>query len=137
MLVLTMQDISLTTFYGLYSTEARWHIGMSSASYTQSVAYRCSNPGKGERNFWIHSQLSRCCTTRGSSSGLSLEDPTKVKARKFLLFTESSLKVENKEHLFDFVVTLYLAKINVLIHSTVRKRTKWEGNNPMETTHSA
>ena len=30
--------------------EARWHIGMSSASYTQSVVDRGSNPSKGESN---------------------------------------------------------------------------------------
>ena len=32
--------------------------------------------------------------------------PTKVKARKSFLFTEDSLKVQNKEHLIGFVVTL-------------------------------
>ena len=42
---------------------------------------------------------------RGSISELSLGGPTKVKARKYFLFTKSSLKVENKEQLFDFVVT--------------------------------
>ena len=31
---------------------------------------------------------------------------TKVNACKSSLFTEGSLKVENKEHLVDFVVTL-------------------------------
>ena len=35
----------------------------------------------------------------------------KVKARKSFLFTESSLRVWNKEHLFDFVVTLYFISI--------------------------
>ena len=33
---------------------------------------------------------------------------SKVKARMSFLFTEGSLNVENKEHLFDFNVTLYL-----------------------------
>ena len=42
----------------------------------------------------------------GPGSGLSLVGPTKVKARKSFLFTKGSLKVENKEHLMDFVVTL-------------------------------
>ena len=28
-------------------TEERWHIGMSSASYTQSLTDQGSNPGKG------------------------------------------------------------------------------------------
>ena len=45
----------------------------------------------------MNSWLSRCSTARGSSSGLSLGGPTKVKAHKFFLFTEGSLKVENKE----------------------------------------
>ena len=55
----------------------------------------------------IYSQLWRCSTARGSNSWLSLGGPTKVKAKKSFLFTEGSLKVEIKEHLFDFVVTLY------------------------------
>ena len=59
---------------------------------------------------YIHSQLSRCGTARGSCAGFSLGGPTKVKSHKFFLFTEDSLKVESKEHLFDFVVTLYLQK---------------------------
>ena len=59
----------------------------------------------------IYSQLSRCITARGSISGLSLGGPTKVKARESFLFTEGSLKVENKEHLFDFIVTLLSSKI--------------------------
>ena len=47
-----------------------------------------------------------------SSTGLSLVGPFKVKALTPFLFTEGSFKVENKEHLFDFVVTLclYIAK---------------------------
>ena len=53
----------------------------------------------------IYSQLSRCSTARGSSTGLSLVGPTIVKACKSFLFTEGSLKVENKKHLLDFVVT--------------------------------
>ena len=57
---------------------------------------------------YIHSRLSRCGTARGSCAGFSLGSPTKVKSHKFFLFTEDSLKVESKEHLFDFVVTLYL-----------------------------
>ena len=44
--------------------------------------------------------LLRCSTARGASSELSLGSPTKVKALKSFLFTEGSLKVENKEHLF-------------------------------------
>ena len=56
----------------------------------------------------LYSQLSRCSTARGSSTGLSQVGPTKVKACKSFLFTESSLKVENKEDLVDFVITLCL-----------------------------
>ena len=42
---------------------------------------------------------------------MSLVGLTKVKARKSFLFTEGYLKVENKEHLFDFVVTLLLISL--------------------------
>ena len=45
-------------------------------------------------NINIYSRLSRCSTGRGSDSGLSLGDPTWVKARKSFLFTEGILKVE-------------------------------------------
>ena len=55
---------------------------------------------------FIYSLLLRCSTARGSSFGLSVGGPTKVKACKSFLFTESSPKVENKEQLIDFVVTL-------------------------------
>ena len=41
-------------------------------------------------------RLLRSSTARGSSTRLSLVGPTKVKACKFFLFTEGSLKVENK-----------------------------------------
>ena len=40
----------------------------------------------------IHNQLSRCSTARGSSSRLSLGDPTKVKAVKSFIFPEGSPK---------------------------------------------
>ena len=43
----------------------------------------------------------------GSSTEFWLVCPTKVKARKSFLFTEGSPVDENKEHLFDFVVTLH------------------------------
>ena len=56
-----------------------------------------------------NTQLSRCITASWSSSGLSLGGPTKVKALKSFLFTEGSLRVESKEHLFKFVVTLFLS----------------------------
>ena len=52
--------------------------------------------------------MSRSSTARGSDTGLSLVGPTKVKACKSFLFTAGSFKVENKEHLFDFVSKLYL-----------------------------
>ena len=41
-----------------------------------------------------------------------------VKASKSFLFTEGSLKVENKENLVDFVVTLYFMIIRRVIRST-------------------
>ena len=41
----------------------------------------------------IYSQMLRCSKARGSSTGLSLQGPTKVKARKSLFFTEGSLRV--------------------------------------------
>ena len=45
----------------------------------------------------IDSQLSRCSTARGSSSGFSLVRPAKVEALKSFLFSESYLvfKVKN------------------------------------------
>ena len=55
----------------------------------------------------IYRRLSRFSTTIGSSAGLSLVGPTKVEARKSFLFTEGFFKVENKEHLNDFVVSPY------------------------------
>ena len=54
----------------------------------------------------MYSWLSRCSEARGSSTGLFLIGPTKVNTRKSFLFTKGFLKVENKEHLFDLVVTL-------------------------------
>ena len=51
--------------------------------------------------------MSRCGTARGSNSWLSLGGLHKGKAGKSFLFTEGSLRVENKEHLFDNIVTLY------------------------------
>ena len=44
----------------------------------------------------IYSRLSRCSTARGSSSRLFKVGPTKVKARKYILFTEGSPVVEVK-----------------------------------------
>ena len=63
-----------------------------------------------------------CRGVAQSSSGLSMEGPTKVKARKSYLFTERSLKVENKEHLIDFIVTLYFISLcsNALHSSKVK-----------------
>ena len=58
--------------------------------------------------FGMFCQLSRCSTARGSSTGWSQVGPTKVKARKSFLFIEGSPEVENKIHLFDFVVTVYI-----------------------------
>ena len=40
--------------------------------------------------------------------GLIPAYPWDVKARKSFLLTEGSFKVENKEHLFDFVLTLFI-----------------------------
>ena len=44
----------------------------------------------------IHSWLSRHSTARGSNIGLVTVCPTKVKARKSVLFTEGTLEVEIK-----------------------------------------
>ena len=51
----------------------------------------------------IPSRLSRFSTASRCISRLFLEGSTKVKAGKSFLFSEGSLKVKNKEHLFDFV----------------------------------
>ena len=49
---------------------------------------------------YLYSQLSRKCTARGFSTGLCRRGPAKVKACKFVLFTEGSPEVEMKsEHL--------------------------------------
>ena len=58
--------------------------------------------------------VARRSAARGFSSGLSLGGPTKVKAHKSYQFAEGSLKVENKEHLFDFIVTLCVSYILTL-----------------------
>ena len=68
--------------------------------------------------FAIYNWLSRCSTARGSSTVLSLVSLTLVKACKSFLFTEGTLKVENKEHLFDFVVTLYTYNTALLLAVT-------------------
>ena len=60
--------------------------------------------------FRIHSRLRRCSTARVSSTELFLVGPTKVKAPKSFLFTEGSIKVENNEHLIDFVFTFFKMK---------------------------
>ena len=46
--------------------------------------------------FQIYSQLLRHCTSRGSGTGLVPVGPTKVKARKSILFTEGTPEVEKK-----------------------------------------
>ena len=58
--------------------------------------------------YWL---LLRCSTARGSGSWLSLGGPTWANARKYFLCIEGSLKVENKEHLIDFVVTHYFISL--------------------------
>ena len=55
-----------------------------------------------------YSWLSKCCTARESSYRFSLVGLTKVKARKYFLFTENFTCIENKEHLLDFVITFIL-----------------------------
>ena len=81
--------------------------------YYENLCIQISGTGKTYRiddsQFWIwllpstskmkYSGLSRCSTARGDISGICLGGPTKVKACKYFLFTEPSLKVENKEHL--------------------------------------
>ena len=73
----------------------------------------------------IYSQLSRCSTARVSVTRFSLVGPTKITARKYFLFTEGSLKVENKEQLFDFVfiVNLFASKLYAVAkcHSQLSK----------------
>ena len=43
--------------------------------------------------------------SKGAISGLSNGGPTKVKACKSFLFAVGSLKVENKEHLYNLTLT--------------------------------
>ena len=54
-----------------------------------------------------YSWLTRCCTARGYSKGFFHFSPTKVKAGKSFLFTESSLVLKIKSTWFIFIVTLY------------------------------
>ena len=73
------------------------------------AAYNDSNFDPQKEAFNKYSRLSKCSIAR--EFGLSLEGPTKVKAPESFLFTEGSLKIVNKEHLFDFVVTLYFISL--------------------------
>ena len=56
--------------------------------------YNFSPQGQQTNNKKICSPLSRCNTAMGSSTGLFLVGPTKVKTHKSILFPEGSLKVE-------------------------------------------
>ena len=47
------------------------------------------------------------CTARGSGNVFSRVGLTKVEAHKSSLFTEKFPCIENKEHMDDFVITLY------------------------------
>ena len=49
----------------------------------------------------------RCCTTKGSVTGFSQVSLIKVKAHESFLFIEKFPFIENKEHLVNFVITLY------------------------------
>ena len=75
----------------------------------------------------------RCVTAWGSVTGLSQVGLTKVKARKPFQFTESSLRVWNKEHLVDFVVTLYFTSLCCFalpirkVSQSTLKRKQWNG----------
>ena len=58
-----------------------------------------------------NNRLSRCSTPRGPDPWHNQGVPAKVGARESFLFTESSLVVQNKEHLVGFVVALYIYDI--------------------------
>ena len=85
-----MQDIFLTTYYGLY---------FSQQFYTMNCYLSV-----------IYSQLSRCRTSRGSSTGLFYVGPTKVKAYKSFLFTEGSHKQRSLSCRAEWVCFIYLLK---------------------------
>ena len=72
----------------------------------------------------IHSWLSRCSTARGSSSGISLVGPSKVKACKFFLFTESSLLVKNNKSLRMRRSSVKLSGL-VIINCYLQADTQW------------
>ena len=65
----------------------------------KSIQYLCDSI--------MNSQLLRCSTARGSSSGYTLEVQLRLRLVS-IFFNGGSLKVENKEHLFDFIVTIFL-----------------------------
>ena len=79
--------------------------------YYRTYGHKFARAAFPNKHNIINSRSLRCITARGSSSGLSLGGPTNVKAHKSFLFTECSLKVENKEHLFDGLATL-LERVN-------------------------
>ena len=59
---------------------------------------------------FIFGQFLRSCTARGSDTGLCCRGPAKVRARKSILFTEGSPRVERKsEHLFDISMNVVCA----------------------------
>ena len=68
----------------------------------------------------IYSQLSRCCTAGGSSTGCLLGGSAKVKAHGSFQFTEKFPCIENKDHLVDFVITIYIC-INTVCLVTILK----------------
>ena len=59
----------------------------------------------------IHSQFSKLCTASGLNTGFSLVPPTKVKSCKFFVFAQKFPIVENKEHMFDFVIHNYFLSL--------------------------
>ena len=67
-----------------------------------------------------YSWLSKCCTARESSYRFSLVGLTKVKARKYFLFTENFTCIENKEHLLDFVITFILQHFASMLYPVVK-----------------
>ena len=71
------------------------------------------------RVFYYCQQVFFSNTTEGSyvATKQSLVGPTKIKAPKSFLFTVGLVKIENKEHLFDFIIVMkyYLLGSQIIV----------------------
>ena len=74
----------------------------------------------------MYSQLLRGRTASRSNTGFSLVGPTKVKARKSLLFTKKFRCTENKEHMVEFLSHLYFFYFASIIYFMLQRNLYFE-----------